>query len=314
MHPIERIEDARGPIKTAIADFQASGWTPLTETLYEAHQYFIGGNVGLGTHVGPVPGMSTTATRPASAPLAWAGSTAPPDGVKYKSPMTEDCQKNFIVFLTDGLPTRDVGSDAAIETLIGKKCDVEPNSMLEEDGVGICTDDLARYMQTTDLLDDEAIQNVTSYWVGLDIASGKAFLTEAATAGGGKFYAASNSAELTQVFTEIVSNILDETLTFTAPTVAVNAFNRTQNLNFLYMSVFKPAQQYRWEGNIKKYQITPEGEIRDANDHCGGRSQHRLLQDERAQLLVGCRRRRRSEPGRRGRRVDESGGRARSTR
>ena len=38
---------------------------------------------------------------------------------------------------------------------------------------------------------DEAIQNVTSYWVGLDIASGKAFLTEVATAGGGKFYAAS---------------------------------------------------------------------------------------------------------------------------
>jgi type IV pilus assembly protein PilY1 len=265
MHPIEKIEDARGAIKTAIMDFQASGWTPLSETLYEAHQYFIGGDVVWGRTSDQFRNVDDSDT-PSDPTACVGGVNCTAAGVKYKSPMTEDCQRNFIVFLTDGLPTRDVGSDPAIETLIGKKCDIEPNSMLEEDGVGICTDDLARYMQEKDLLDDEAIQNVTSYWVGLDIASGKAFLTEAATAGGGKFYAASNSAELAQVFTEIVSRILDETLTFTAPTVAVNAFNRTQNLNYLYMSVFKPAQQYRWEGNIKKYQITPEGEIRDAND------------------------------------------------
>ena len=264
MHPVERIEDARGPIKAAIADFEAAGWTPLTETLYEAHQYFIGGNVVWGQESDRFSGSDNGDTP--SVGTACVGGNCEVDGAKYISPMTEDCQKNFIVFLTDGLPTRDIGSDPDIEKLIGKDCDIEPNSMLEEDGVGICADDLARYMNEKDLLDDEAIQNVTSYWVGLDIASGKAFLTEAATAGGGKFYSASNSAELAQVFTEIVARILDETLTFTAPTVAVNAFNRTQNLNFLYMSVFKPAQQYRWEGNIKKYQITPEGEIMDAHD------------------------------------------------
>ena len=49
--------------------------------------------------------------------------------------------------------------------------------------------------------------------------------------------------------------------------MAVNAFNRTQNLNYLYMSVFKPATSYRWLGNIKKYRITPSGQIRDANDN-----------------------------------------------
>ena len=45
MHPIERIEDARGPIKAAIADFRPAAGRPLSETLYEAHQYFVGDSV-----------------------------------------------------------------------------------------------------------------------------------------------------------------------------------------------------------------------------------------------------------------------------
>ena len=85
--------------------------------------------------------------------------------------------------------------------------------------------------------------------------------------GGGKYYEAADTAELTEAFSEIISGILEQTTTFTSPTVAVNAFNRTQNLNYLYMSVFKPATSYRWLGNIKKYRVTPSGEIRDLNNN-----------------------------------------------
>ena len=152
MHPIERIEDARGPIKAAIADFRASGWTPLSETLYEAHQYFVGDSVVWGRTSDQFRDVDNSDTP--SVPAACVGGVnCTASGVKYKSPMTEDCQKNFIVFLTDGLPTRDVSSDDDIEKLIGKDCDIEPNSMLEEDGVGICTDDLAKYLHEKDLLD-----------------------------------------------------------------------------------------------------------------------------------------------------------------
>jgi type IV pilus assembly protein PilY1 len=45
----------------------------------------------------------------------------------------------------------------------------------------------------------------------------------------------------------------------------VNAFNRPQNLNSLYMSVFQPDERYRWLGNIKKYRIESDGDIVDAN-------------------------------------------------
>ena len=113
------------------------------------------------------------------------------------------------------------------------------------------------------------MQNVTSYWIGFgdDVASGTAFLEKVAQRGGGKYYSAADSAELTEAFSEIISKILEQTTTFTSPTVAVNAFNRTQNLNYLYMSVFKPATSYRWLGNIKKYRVTQDGEIRDVNDN-----------------------------------------------
>ena len=84
---------------------------------------------------------------------------------------------------------------------------------------------------------------------------------------------------MTEAFTEIISKILQQTMTFTAPTVAVNAFNRTQNLNYLYMSVFRPAHPYRWLGNIKKYRVTPDGEIRDVERQCGGRSDNGFFEN-----------------------------------
>ncbi len=138
------------------------------------------------------------------------------------------------------------------------------------EGNGKCTDDLAKWLNESDLRADRpGVQNVTSYWIGFgdDVASGTAFLEKVAQRGGGKYYAAADTAELTEAFSEIISKILEQTTTFTSPTVAVNAFNRTQNLNYLYMSVFKPATSYRWLGNIKKYRVTQDGEIRDVNDN-----------------------------------------------
>jgi type IV pilus assembly protein PilY1 len=94
--------------------------------------------------------------------------------------------------------------------------------------------------------------------------TGSALLARTASLGGGEFYTAVDSAELVEALTNIISRILDDSFTFTSPTVAVNAFNRTQNLNYLYMSVFKPDEQYRWLGNIKKYRIEPDGDIVDS--------------------------------------------------
>jgi len=49
--------------------------------------------------------------------------------------------------------------------------------------------------------------------------------------------------------------VIKTNTTFSAPAVAVNAFNRTQTLNDLYVSVFSPKTTFHWPGNVKKYKV-----------------------------------------------------------
>ncbi len=69
--------------------------------------------------------------------------------------------------------------------------------------------------------------------------------------------------ELTAALQSIFGDILQSGSTFVAPAVSVNAFNRTQSSNELYVSVFKPDDTLRWPGNVKKYGIR-DGQIVDA--------------------------------------------------
>jgi type IV pilus assembly protein PilY1 len=252
--PMQPIETGRDAMKTAIKSWNAWGMTPLSETLYEATQYLRGGSVFFGddSRISPNAGDEYPSV---------ASSRAATNDKLYDSPMDLNCQKTYIVFLTDGLPTADQGADSEIESLIGAKCN--------DTGNGRCLDDLSRYLFTTDLRDDAevaGIQNITSYWIGFgDISTGAALLERTATLGGGKFYGAADTPQLVTALSKTFEAINRDSTSFTAPTVAVNAFNRTQNLNDLYVSVFTPNSQYRWEGNVKKYRITSDGLIVDAN-------------------------------------------------
>jgi type IV pilus assembly protein PilY1 len=53
-------------------------------------------------------------------------------------------------------------------------------------------------------------------------------------------------------------------MSFAAPAVAVNTFNRTQNLNDLYLTTFAVRQNLHWPGNLKKYRLAG-GNIVDRN-------------------------------------------------
>ncbi len=47
--------------------------------------------------------------------------------------------------------------------------------------------------------------------------------------------------------------------TSAAPIFAVNAFNRTQTLNDLYVVLFNPSAKSHWDGDVKKYQVRSDG-------------------------------------------------------
>ena len=240
----------------------------------------------------------------------------------YKSPIATQCQKNFIVYLTDGLPTTDNEADDLItglpnESTLGGACDatnVSPYNDKDANGNAIpggwdgtsgkCMAALAKYMYATDMnttMQDQ--QNVQLYTIGFGndpaLAAGSAWLQKAATAGGGSFYTAGDLQGLQLVLTNIVSNIQKTSTTFTAPSVSVNAFNRTQTLDDLYVSVFQPGVTWHWAGNVKKYRVLWRQDRRPGL--CGGgRPLDRILQGGRAELLVRCGGRRQRHCGRRG--------------
>ncbi len=231
----------------------ADGCTPLSESMYEAHQYLSGSRVVYGLNSRRFPGAGGLLPSILS-------SRDPSNNNAYQSPLTVSCQRNFIVLLTDGLPTSDNTADTAIQGLIGRSC--------TGTGDGRCLEEIAQYMYENDMQPSlPGLQNVTTYTIGFGPeVSGSATLRNTAAGAGGVFYEANDTATLSTVLTQIVRNILDFNTSFTAPAVSVNAFNRTQNLNDLYVTVFRPSETYFWSGNIKKYRLDPDGTIMDAND------------------------------------------------
>jgi type IV pilus assembly protein PilY1 len=186
--------------------------------------------------------------------------------------MDYSCQKNFIVYLTDGLPTSDTGANGTSRIRgLPHFSDRVPNGCTNASTDGGCLSALTRYMNQTDLHDASGNEangsyNVVTNFIGFgdDVASGSAFeyLQNAASAGGGAAYSANDLDSLVTVLTTIVQQARSINTTFTAASVAVNAFNRTQTLNDLYVSVFQPSATRRWAGNMKKYHISG-GEIVD---------------------------------------------------
>jgi type IV pilus assembly protein PilY1 len=256
-----------------INSWAAAGITPLSETLYEAYLYFSGGAVRFGNGSSTTRctawnanGQCTAGTTVSAPSVASSRSTGTITGTNYDSPADDSCRKNFIVYLTDGLPNEASLADPAIlalpnEATLGGKCDA---TVFPGAAGGKCLGALAQYMFNADLRPDVGkVQNVTSYFIGFgaDFSSGGAptaafnYLNTAATRGGGTAFTATNLTELTGAFNSILAQVIKTNTTFSAPAVAVNAFNRTQTLNDLYVSVFSPKTTFHWPGNVKKYKV-----------------------------------------------------------
>jgi type IV pilus assembly protein PilY1 len=268
MVPMDDVGKNRATMISEIQSWAPTGVTPLSETLWESYLYWTGGTVNYGNNSysskcntwNATNGQCTSATTfsAPSVPGSRTGGTAA--GKTYDSPADYSCRKNFMVYLTDGLPNEAATADPMIKAL-GVKCDATVFSGARG---GQCLAGLSGYMYQNDMRPDVAkVQNVTSYYIGFgtDFSSGGAptaafqYLQNAATAGGGQAYSTSNLNDLTDAFNSILLDVIKTNTTFSAPAVAVNAFNRTQTLNDLYVSVFSPRAEFHWPGNIKKYKV-----------------------------------------------------------
>jgi type IV pilus assembly protein PilY1 len=119
-------------------------------------------------------------------------------------------------------------------------------------------------MYEGDLSSQPGKQSVTTYTIGFTVDL--PILADTAARSGGAYYTANDTATLSNALSNIVTSILDTQTTFISPTVSVNSFNRTRNLNDLFISVFKASPGVHWPGNLKKYRLrASDGQIVDAN-------------------------------------------------
>lgn len=253
-HEIANIATARDSLINRLDSYTAKGFTPLSETLYEAGQYYAGRAVDYGLNSSidaATPFPSVAASRRADDPS------------RYQSPIQFQCQRNYNILLTDGEPTLDRSADAKIEALPGFHAAV--GASCDGSGDGHCLDDMAQYLHEADLSALPGKQTVTTYTIGFGPeVVGSTFLEDVARKGGGRAYTAGNVNDLSAALQSIISEIQRSSATFASPTVSVNAFNRTQTNNELYVSVFKPTNTARWPGNVKKYGLL-DGSIVDAD-------------------------------------------------
>jgi len=243
---LKDLNDNRTTMNTTVDNLPASGWTPLSETMYEAALYLRGMSADYGdTASTDTDSLSTS------------------DPMVYEQPVEYSCSKNFVVLLTDGEPTEDTGAYYDVPTLPGYYDATGRGTCTGTSGTdGACLDDVAEYLANADLnATVDGVQSATTYTIGFAVDF--PLLQETADAGGGKYFAANNVAELTKALTEITSDIFNRDISFTAPAVAVNAFNRTQHLNNLYVSVFRAQDEVHWPGNLKKY-LLKDAIIEDA--------------------------------------------------
>ena len=218
----------RDHLKGLVDSMVPSYGTPIVPQLTQAAQYYTGLS---GKHAGPA------------------------------SPIESSCQTNFLVLMTDGQANSN--TTAAVNTatsLTGTSCTSRGASGGSGNPRGeTCGTELASWLFNTDQSTVIADKNlVTTHTVGFALqtnAAAKTFLSDLATVGGGKAYDASNASELANAFKSILQEVLSTNTTFVNTTAPVNSFNRQDNKDQLYFSLFRPSESDRWVGNLKRYRF-----------------------------------------------------------
>jgi len=153
------------------------------------------------------------------------------------------------------------------------------------DAISHCADDLAYSMRSGGFVDGLRSAQVLTHTVALDLAAATRaegvrpeapleLLRLVARAGGGRFHTvdcagctpAQAANDLAVVLTRIIREAAAAGASFGSPAVPVNAFNRAENLDELYLSVFRPTGTQRWKGNVKKYRLGANGDVLGRGD------------------------------------------------
>lgn len=218
------------------------------------------------TVVCPVTSYSCTTTTTTTTCTHEICGTITTSGVDYISPITEECQNNAIILLSDGEPTVN-DTSPLVASMVGpayhNNCDTSSSDK------GRCGVEIARFLAETDNSTIAGEQPINTYTVGLALtATSKAgeYLKSLADAGGGTFATADSSADLIKAFKDAISGVNKKVRLFSSPTYTANSSSRLSHGNSVYLPVFNRESSPAWSGNLKKFKVNNDGDLLDVND------------------------------------------------
>jgi type IV pilus assembly protein PilY1 len=185
----------------------------------------------------------------------------------YNSPIGDDCQRNYIIFLGNGFPQAggDGGNPSAATLLANVGGNTTTIPLPSSTAKSNVADEYARFLFQTDVNGRAGQQNIVTYTVAVyDPAhmSGSdpdmlMLMTSMANQGGGRYFAATSAGALQRALETIFAEVQAVNGVFAASTLPVSVNVRGTYLNQVYMGVFRPDPDAlpRWPGNLKEYRL-----------------------------------------------------------
>ena len=136
-------------------------------------------------------------------------------------------------------------------------------------------DEWARFLTQTDVSSAPGHQNVVMFTIDAynaqQDADQTALLRNMAKVGGGEYYAATDENKLIDALKKIFAEIQAVNSTFASASLPVNATNRSQSENQVFIGMFRPDPNAkpRWFGNMKRYQLIESGGSIELGDVTG---------------------------------------------
>ena len=249
-----------------IADKGNNATTGLA--LHEAYLYYAG-KTSIASH-GKVKTDKDGTTDPILSPLT--GHALPAGNMPglYRSPIADDCQRSFIIYISNGPAAENATARAQLEGYLASLTGQSPPATIgisPSGQQGNWADEMSKFMANADVNTNQAgVQNVYTYVIEVDPGlTGQgpdmtALMRSTATNGKGKYFAVNSTASgtaivdaLNAIFTEVqaVNSV------FASTTLPVSVNVRGTNLNQVYIGVFRPDPNKapRWLGNLKMYNL-----------------------------------------------------------
>lgn len=228
--------------------------------LYEMYKYFTRQSAFRGGYVsGSSPASNVdkdnnlgNPSSETSKPTAFAQGLRTEFGLRsngnYLGPVADSCGSNHIIFVVNNAQGKIPTGSQTFESVSAGDPLQQPQGVTDISW----TDEWARFLYqngiTVHILDAYNVQQNKSH---------SAVLNQAATAAGGMYFPVKNQAQIEIAFEKILAQINAKNSNFAAASLPISATNRSQNLNQVFIGMFRPntTAEPRWVGNLKQYQL-----------------------------------------------------------